>query len=143
MSLQYLKKEVRDEVDFLHTRLISTLWKSKFPTRGYYHYWWAWSSILKVLKVTSFQYLQNISKKKLGREFVFCMQINIKLGWLFLMEVARCVQSTQSRKLAVQGSSHVCCYLFLGGALKSTIYISRTNLSNELTFCIVIQVSES
>ena len=38
MSLQYLKKEVRDEVDFLHTRLISTLWKSKFPTRGYYHY---------------------------------------------------------------------------------------------------------
>ena len=40
MSLQYLKKEVRDEVGFLHTdkhqsflQVISTLWASKFPTR--------------------------------------------------------------------------------------------------------------
>ena len=35
MSLQYLKKEVRDEVDFLHVscKLISTFWASKFPTR--------------------------------------------------------------------------------------------------------------
>ena len=46
MSLQYLKKEVRDEVDFLYAdkhqpnadkqvsyKLILTLWISKFPTR--------------------------------------------------------------------------------------------------------------
>ena len=40
MSLQYLKKEVKDEVDFLHAdkyqssqKFISTLWASKFPTR--------------------------------------------------------------------------------------------------------------
>ena len=58
MSLLYLKKEVRDKVYLLHAdkfsyKLISTLWASKFSTRWYYHYWWAWSSILKVLKVTS------------------------------------------------------------------------------------------
>ena len=34
-------------------KLISTLSTSKFPTRGYCHYWWAWSSIIKVLRVTS------------------------------------------------------------------------------------------
>ena len=120
MFLQYLKKEMNDEVDFLHAdkhesflklilwcwwgsssipnvpriasspwvhkiskkkqemqlifcmqpnikfsyKLISTLWASRFLVRWYYHYWWTWSSILKVLKVTSFQYPYNISKKK-------------------------------------------------------------------------------
>ena len=53
--------------------LISTLSSSKFPTRWYCHYWWAWSSILKVLKVTCLQYVCNISKKKLGMEFIFCI----------------------------------------------------------------------
>ena len=46
MYLQYLKKEVRDENDFLQMQihiivsyqLISTLWASKFSTKGYYHY---------------------------------------------------------------------------------------------------------
>ena len=57
-------------------KLISTLWVSRFPTRWYNHYWWAWSNILKVLKVTSLQYLYNISKKKLGMEFIFCMNIS-------------------------------------------------------------------
>ena len=59
-------------------KLISTLWASKISTRWYYHYWWAWSSILKVLKVRILQYLYNNWKKKLGMEFIFCMQINIK-----------------------------------------------------------------
>ena len=45
MSLQYLKKEVRDELDFLHA--------DKHQT-----------DILKALKVTSLQYLYSISKKK-------------------------------------------------------------------------------
>ena len=61
-------------------KLISKLWASKMPTRWYYHYCWAWSSILKVLKVISLQYIYNISKKKLGREFIFCMQMNIKVS---------------------------------------------------------------
>ena len=42
MSLQYLKKEVRDKVWMqininVFYKLISTLWASKFPTRWYYH----------------------------------------------------------------------------------------------------------
>ena len=61
-------------------KLISTSWVSKFPTRWHYHKWWACSSIHKVLKVTSLQYLHNISKKKLGMEFIFCLQINIKVS---------------------------------------------------------------
>ena len=57
--------------------LISILWASKFPTRQYCYYWWAWS---RIPKVTNLQYLYNISKKKLGREFIFCMEINIKVS---------------------------------------------------------------
>ena len=65
-------------------KLISTFWPSRFPTswfqrfryqsflRWYSHYSWAWSSILKVLKITSLQYTS-----QLGTEFVFCIQINI------------------------------------------------------------------
>ena len=78
ISLQYIKKKVSYEVDFLHAdkhqsfyKLISTLWTLKFPGRWYYHYWWAWSIILKLLKVTSLQYIYNISKKKSGMEFMF------------------------------------------------------------------------
>ena len=51
------------------------------------------------------QNLYNIWKKKrLGMEFIFCMQINIKtpkLALLFFMEMARHVQSTQNRKLLI------------------------------------------
>ena len=61
-------------------KVISTLWAPMFPTRWYYHYWWAWSNILKVLKVTILQRLCNISKKKLEMEFIFCMQINSKVS---------------------------------------------------------------
>ena len=61
-------------------KFISTLWVSKFPTSWYYLYWWAWSSILKVLKLTCFQYLYNISKKKLGKEFIFGIYINIQVS---------------------------------------------------------------
>ena len=119
-------------------RLISTLWASKMPTRWYYHYCWVWSSILKVLKVISLQYLYNISKKEVRKRVHFLHagehQSFYKLGLLFLMEVARYVQRTQNRKLVIffaksvaaifvfycdakhsdilRGSSHVCCHLF-------------------------------
>ena len=66
------KKEIRDEVDFLHTDKYQSFlqvdfntWAWKCPTRWYHHYWWTWSTILKVIKVTSLQSLYNISKKKL------------------------------------------------------------------------------
>ena len=61
-------------------KLISTILAFKFPTRWCYHYRWVLSSSLKVLKVTSLQYLYNISKKKLGMEFIFCMHINFKVS---------------------------------------------------------------
>ena len=63
-------------------KLLSTLWALKFLTRWYYISLlrWAWSSILKVLNVTSLQYLYNVSKKKLGMEFFFCMQVSIKVS---------------------------------------------------------------
>ena len=99
MPLQYLKQKVRDKVDFLLAdkhQLISTLLASKFPSR--FPYWWAWSSILKVLEVTNLQYLYNISRKKLGwRVHVLHAdkhQSFYKLALSLLMEKARHAQST-------------------------------------------------
>ena len=99
MSLQYLKKEVRYEVDFWHVnikvscKLISTLWASKMPTKWYYHYCWAWSSTLKVLKVIGLQIsLQYIKKEDMkGVRFLHAVehQSFYKLGLLFLMEMAK------------------------------------------------------
>ena len=96
--------------------------------------WWEWSSILKVLKVTSLQCLYNISKKKLWMEFSI-----FDVSYQFLMKVARHVQSNKKGSLlnfsntlrkgiataflfycdtkhsyTLLCSSHVCCYLFLG-----------------------------
>ena len=74
MSLQYLKKEVRDEVNFLHVnkhQKFPTSWFQHFginhPTNWFYHYWWAWSSILKVHKVT----ICNIFKRSYKWVFIF------------------------------------------------------------------------
>ena len=86
--------------------LISTVWTLKCPTRWCYHYWRAWSSIIKLLKVTSLQYLYNIFKKKLGMEHIFCMQITSKLAFSILMEVVRHALCTQNRKLVISGVSH-------------------------------------
>ena len=109
-SLQYLKKKVRDEVDFL------CRWRSKFSTSWYY--WWTWPSIPKVLKISIKKevsdevnflhadrhqiflkidaifldwfgqtspkyadkfYLYDTSRKKLVMKVIFCMQVNIKV----------------------------------------------------------------
>ena len=95
MSLQYLKKEVRDEVDFLHGDKHQSFLQFDFSTLGVKFSYKAilssscpsWSSILKILKVTSLWYFHNISKKKLEIGFIFCIQINIyKLVLLFLMK---------------------------------------------------------
>ena len=100
-------------------RLISTLWAYKVPTRWYYHYCWVWSSILKILKVISLQYLYNISKKEVRKGVHFLHadehQSFYKLGLLFLMEVARYVQSTQNRKLIIflQRVFSCFCYSYL------------------------------
>ena len=112
MSLQYIKKKLGRECIFnlqmnikVFYRLTSTFWASKMPARWYCHYCWVWSSILKVLKVISLQYLYNISKKEV-RKGVHVLHADehqsfYKLGLLFLMGVTRYVQSTQNRKLVI------------------------------------------
>ena len=69
----------------VYFKLISTLLASKFPTGWYYHYWWVCSSILKALKATSLKYLYNMLKK-VGMDFIFCMQINIKIDIIVFHE---------------------------------------------------------
>ena len=102
MSLQYLKNEVRDEVNFLQVDF-NTLDIKVF-------YQEILSLIMGKIKhsqstqsskiAITLQYL-----RKLRMEFIFCMQINIKVStswhYLFSMEVARHVQSTQNRKLVI------------------------------------------
>ena len=85
-------------------KFISTLRTSKLPTRWFYHYEWAWTSILKLLKVTSLQHLHHIAKTNLGMEFFFFLHGNkrqslYKLALSFLKEATRHVQITQNRKL--------------------------------------------
>ena len=84
MSLQYLKKEVRNEVDFLNTDKHLSFLQVDFNTLDI-KVSQKYSSDNKVLKVTNLQYLYNILKNKSGMEFIFCMQLNIKVstGWQF------------------------------------------------------------
>ena len=86
--------------------MISTLWASKFHTRWYYHYWWAWLSILQLLKVTSFQYPFNTSKKKYREgwsSFFTSIWTSkfLQVGIIVLMEVTRNVQSAQNTNLVI------------------------------------------
>ena len=124
-------------------------------------FWWAWSGILKVLKVTGLQYLYNIPKKKSGREFMFLHASKHQSFWKFTlsfsMKVIRHVQSTQNKNNiffrifyqkksvatdflfycdpkhsdVLRGSSYVCCCLF------SHVYLRMclTHLSPMFNFC--------
>ena len=80
MSLQYLKKEVRDEVDFLHADKHQSFLQVDFNTLGIkVSYKVILSLLMGMIKhsqstqsnkfAISLQYL----KKKLGMEFIFCM----------------------------------------------------------------------
>ena len=62
LYVQYLKQKLEMKLIFCKQinikvayKLISTLWASKFATQWYYDYWYAWWSILKLLKATNFQ----------------------------------------------------------------------------------------
>ena len=99
MPLQYLKKEVRDEVDFWHVDKHQSFLQVDFNTLGIKDaykvilYCWGWSSILKVLKVIGFQIsLQYLKKEDMkGVHFLHAAehQSFYKLRLLFLMEVTR------------------------------------------------------
>ena len=55
----------------------------KFSTSWYYHIWWDWSCVPKVLKITSMQYLCNISRNKWVMKLIFCMLISmVFIGFL-------------------------------------------------------------
>ena len=80
-SLQCLKKKVRAEVDFLQAdkhqlayKLISTLWAPNLAMMKH----------SQISQSNNFANLCNISKK-LGMEFIFCMQINTKVfkNWYY------------------------------------------------------------
>ena len=78
--LYNIPKKVRDEVDFFDADKHQSFLTVDFNTLGikvFYNvtgmimktwraWWWEWSSILKVLKVTSWQCLYNISKISYG-----------------------------------------------------------------------------
>ena len=72
MSLQYLKKELKAEVDFFHAEFPKSLFQHLSLLMG----------MIKCFQITqtSLQYLCSISKKKLGMEIIFGMQINVKVS---------------------------------------------------------------
>ena len=161
--LYNITKKVRNEVDIFdadkHQRFLavdfSTLGIKVFYSvtgmimQTWRTWWWEWSSVLKVLKVTSLQCLYNISKKKLWMEFSI-----FDVNYRFLMKVARHVQSTKKGRLlnfssilrkniatafmfycdakhsdTLLGSSHVCHYLFLGSCGQKSTWSFRSRNS--------------
>ena len=92
-----IPKKVRNEVDFFDADKHQSFLTVDFNTLGikvFYNvigmimktwraWWWEWSSILKVLKVTSLQCLYNISKKKLWLEFFMVFtKIKTSASWI-------------------------------------------------------------
>ena len=136
MPLLCVKKEVRDEVNLLHAdkrqSVLPVDFKIFITNVSYNVILSLLTSMLKHFQsneINKFANLCHISKKKFGTEFIFCMQINIKvskkLTLLLLMETVRHAKSIKNRNLVIfcvkhylehilWGSSHVCCYLFLG-----------------------------
>ena len=112
MSLQYLKKEVRDEVDFLHVDKHQSFLQADFNTLSIkVSYKVILLLLLGMIKhsqstqsnkfAISLQYL----KKEVSNGVHFLHaekhQSFHMLGFLFLIEVARYVQSTQNRKSVI------------------------------------------
>ena len=88
MSLQYLQKKVRDQIDFLHADIHQIFQQVNFNTLGIKV---SYKVILSLLTGTmkhcqstqSNKFaisLQRLKKKTLGMEFIFCMQINTKVS---------------------------------------------------------------
>ena len=87
MSLQCLKKEVRDEVDFLHAdnrqSVLHVDFKILDTNVSYKVILSLLTSMLKHSESNEINKVANhfhISKKKFGMEFIFCMKINIKVS---------------------------------------------------------------
>ena len=99
MFLQYLKKEVSDEVGFLLAVNLEVFYNLML------------SFLINLARhvqsaQASLQYLCDISRKKSEIKLIFfCMQVNMKVFYKlilsFLSGVARDVQKTQNNKLAM------------------------------------------
>ena len=75
-SLQYLQKEVNDEVDFSYAcKDDNLLQNDTMILMGMV------TIISIILKTASLQCLYNILKTKLEMKLMFCMQINIKMAY--------------------------------------------------------------
>ena len=112
MSLQYLKKQVRDEVDFFYADKHQSFLQVDFNTLGIKD---AQKVILALLQgmikhsqstqtnkfAISLQYLKKEVRKRVHFLHADEHQSFYKLGLLLLMEMARYVQSTQNRKLII------------------------------------------
>ena len=132
--LYNIPKKVRDEVDFFDADKHQSFLTVDFNTLGikvFYNvtgmimktwrtWWWEWSSILKVLKVTSLQCLYNISKKKLWVEFSI-----FDVGYRFLIKVVRHVQST------------------IKGSLLNFSNILRKSIATAFVFCCDVKHSDT
>ena len=74
MSLQYLKKEVKNEVDFLHVDKHQSFLKhfghQSFLHGWYYSYINGHGQAFSNYSITILQYLYNISKRKLEMEVI-------------------------------------------------------------------------
>ena len=81
MSVQYFKKEVRDEIHFLHPDNHQSFLQVDFNCLGIKVSLQADTSIIdghdQAFSISFLQYLYNILRKK---ELIFCMQINIKVS---------------------------------------------------------------
>ena len=97
ISLQYLKKEVSDEVDLfcMHISMKAS----------YRLMLWFLMGDGQVPKIKNLQYPCNISRKTGRMKLISCFQINIKdffkLILSFLMSVPKCAQITQNNKFAI------------------------------------------
>ena len=87
MSLQYLKKEVRDEVCFLHADKHQSFLQVVFNILGTKVSYKVVLSLLigkikhsQSTQINKFAISLQYLKKKLGMEFIFCMQKNIKVS---------------------------------------------------------------
>ena len=159
--LYNITKKVRDEVEFCDADKHQSSLPVDFNTLGinvfsnvigiimntWKAWWWEWSSILKVLKVTSLQYLYNISKKKLWKEFSIFDESSQtcpkypKKSLLNFSNILRKIIATSfvfycdaKHSETLLGSSHVCCYLFLGGCGQKWAWAFRS-WSSEI-YCI-------
>ena len=70
ISLQYLKENMKDEVDFLPADKCWRIW--------YYQFRCVWLDMPKLPKITNLLFLDNMLRKKWVMQLIFYMQISMK-----------------------------------------------------------------